>query len=156
MRTVGDGEIESVISWDGADVNREGSQLDLPVAYQDEMLSSYEFDGWMTDWKDKGHQVWRLGMKKDGECLPWLMEAELTNGRTWHIYVDSHTGDAFRSTLIDSEGNEKIRIEYSDYKETEGSRLPHQIQYFEGDQLLVTDRFSLVNITMAVPAGNRN
>lgn len=147
-RIVGTDEKRSSITWDGADVEREGPQLDLPAAFQDEILSSYEFDGWMTDWKDKGHQLWRLGMKKDGERLPWLMEAELTNGRTWQIYVDSHTGDAFRTTLIDSEGSEKIRIEYSDYKEADGFRLPHQIQYFEDDRLLATDRFSQIEVTM--------
>ena len=148
-RVVGDGETESSISWDGADVTREGAPLDLPAVYQDEILSSYEFDGWMTDWKAKGHQVWRLGMKKVGERLPWLMEAELANGRTWHILVDSHSGDAFRSALIDADGREKIRIEYSDYKEADGFRLPHQIEYFEGDRLLATDRFSQISVKMA-------
>ena len=148
-RIVGDADSLSLVSWDGGEVKREGPQLELPIAFQDEILASYEFDGWMTDWKDKGHQVWRLGMKKVGERLPWLMEAELTNGRTWHIYVDSHTGDAFRTALIDSEGNEKIRIDYSDYKETDGFRLPHQIQYFEDDRLLATDRFSLIQVTTA-------
>ena len=148
-RNVGGADSHSLVTWDGAEVKREGPQLDLPAAYQDEILSSYEFDGWMTDWKAKGHQVWRIGMKKVGDRLPWLMEAELTNGRTWHIYVDSHTGDAFRSTLIDSEGNETIRIEYSDYKETDGFRLPHQIQYLEEDRLMATDRFSLISVTMA-------
>jgi len=130
-------------------LNREGPQLDLPVSFQDEVLVSYEFDGWMTDWKDKGHQVSRLGMKKIGDRLPWIMEAELSNGRTWHIYVDSHTGDAFRTALIDAEGNEKFRVEYSDYKEADGFRLPHQIQYFEENRLLATDRFSSVHVTMA-------
>ncbi len=153
-RLVGDGDFESLTTWDGANVSREGSPLDLPVAYQDEFLSSYEFDGWMTDWKDKGHQVWRLGMKKVGERLPWLMEAELTNGRTWHVYVDSHTGDAFRSTLIDSDGNVKIRIEYSDYKQADGFRLPHQIEYFDGDQLLAVDRFSRITVGMAASSSN--
>jgi hypothetical protein len=79
------------------------------------------------------------------------MEAELTNGRTWHIYVDSHTGDAFRSALIDADGNEKIRIEYSEFKENDGVRLPHQIQYFDGDSLLATDRFSRISVRMADP-----
>ncbi len=153
-RIVGDGDSESLTTWDGAEVNREGSQLDLPVTFQDEILSSYEFDGWMTDWKDKGHQVWRLGMKKVGERLPWLMEAALTNGRTWHIYVDSHTGDAFRNALIDSEGNEKIRIEYSDYKEADGFRLPHQIEYFEDNLLLAVDRFSRITVSMAASASD--
>lgn len=148
-RSVGDADSQSLLRWDGAVAKREGPQLDLPVSFQDEVLVSYEFDGWMTDWKDKGHQVWRLGMKKVGERLPWIMEAELSNGRTWHIYVDSHTGDAFRTTLIDAEGNEKIRIEYSDYKEADGFRLPHQIQYFEENRLLTTDQFSLIHVSMA-------
>lgn len=147
-RIVGDGENESVTSWDGANVSRQGSLPDLPAAYQDEFLSSYEFDGWMTDWKDKGHQVWRLGMKKIGEKLPWLMEAELANGRTWHIYVDSHTGDAFRSALIDADGNEKIRIEYADYKEVDGFRLPHQVRYFQEENLLAIDRYTRITVGM--------
>lgn len=155
-RVVSNGEVESLITWDGAEATREGPQLDLPVTFQNEILSSYEFDGWMTDWKDKGHQVWRLGMKKDGEHLPWLMEAELTNGRTWHIYVDSHTGDAFRSALVDSEGKEKIRIEYSDYKEADGFRLPHQIDYFEDDRLLARDRFSRISVSTAEPASGES
>ncbi len=147
-RIVSDGDIESAIAWNGTTVNRHGPQLGLPATYLDEILSSYEFDGWMTDWKDKGHQVWRLGMKKVGDRLPWLMEAELTNGRTWHVYVDSHTGDAFRSTLIDPDGNEKIRVEYSDYKVSGGFRLPHQIEYFEDNRLLAADRFSMIDIKM--------
>jgi len=57
----------------------------------------------MTDWKAKGHQVWRLGMKKFGDRLPWVMEAELSNVQVWNIYIDSHTGDAFRHSLIGPE-----------------------------------------------------
>ena len=58
------------MSWDGAEIARKGSQLDLPATYQDEILSSFEFDGWMTDWKAKGHQVWRLGMIYCSELKP--------------------------------------------------------------------------------------
>ena len=148
-RIVGGADDQSVVDWDGAEVTRQGLQIDLPASYQDEILSSYEFDGWMTDWKAKGHQVWRLGMKKIGDRLPWLMEAELANGRTWHVYVDSHTGDAFRNVLIDADGNEKIRIEYSDYKEAGGFRLPYQIEYFDGNRLLATDHFSRISVRMA-------
>lgn len=152
QRIVSDGVIRSVIAWNGAEVTRDGPQLDLPGAYQDEVISSYEFDGWMTDWKDKGHQLWRLGMKKVGARLSWLMEAELANGRIWHIYVDSHTGDAFRSTLLDADGRETIRIEYSDYGEADGMRLPHRIDYFDGEHLLATDRFSYIDVKLSESA----
>jgi hypothetical protein len=152
QRFVSGGATQSVIAWDGAELKRDGPQLDLPDAYRVEVFSSYEFDGWMTDWKDKGHQLQRLGMTKVGSRLPWLMEAELANGRTWHIYVDSHTGDAFRTTLIDADGRETIRIEYSDYREADGFRLPHQIEYFDGEHLLATDRFSQIHVKLAETA----
>ena len=148
-RNVGNEEARSMVAWDGAETKRDGVPLDLPIEFQNEVLASYEFDGWMTEWKAKGHQLWRLGMKKVGDRLPWLLEVQLTNGRTWHIYVDSHTGDAFRNVLIDSEGAEKIRIEYADYREADRFRLPHQIQYFEDGRLLATDRFSSIEVSMA-------
>ena len=35
------------------------------------------------------------------------------------------------------------------HKHADGLRLPHQIEYFEGDRLLARDRFSLIDVTMA-------
>ncbi len=71
----------------------------------------------MTDFKDKGNKSWRLSMKKLGDRLPWLMEAELPNLRTWRIYIDSRIGDAFRNTLIGPKDQEKITLAYSNSKE---------------------------------------
>ncbi|MGH8223451.1 MAG: hypothetical protein ACREQZ_10815, partial [Woeseiaceae bacterium] len=90
----------------------------------------------------------RLGMKKVGDRLPWLLEVELVNGRTWQIYVDSHTGDAFRHVLIDSEGKEGLRVDYDDYKEADGFRLPHRIRYYDEGRLLATDRYSGIDVVM--------
>ena len=145
-RVLSDGEGESITDWNGAVATRSGAALGLPVEIEDEILRSYDFDGWMTEFKSKGHQIWRLGMKKDGEKLPWLIEAELANGRTWHIYVDSHTGDAYRTALVDENGEEVLALQYSDYREVDGLRFPHQIQYFESQQLLATDRFERIDI----------
>lgn len=146
-RTVSDGVRNSTIGWNGAEVVREGEPLGLPVPFQDELLKSFEFDGWMTDWKVKGHQVWRLGMKKVGDRLPWVMEAELANGRTWHIYVDSHTGDAFRQALIGADGQEMIVLEFADYQESDGFRLPHQVRYFDQGRLLAIERYDHIEVT---------
>lgn len=148
-RSAGAGEDRFSVSWNGADADFQGAPLGLSADYLKEMLASYEFDGWITEWKDKGHRLWRLGMKKVGDRLPWILEVELNNGRTWHIYVDSHTGDAFRNALIDTDGRETIRIDYAEFKDADGFRLPHQIQYFERGQLLATDRFSDISVTMA-------
>ncbi len=75
------------------------------------------------------------------------MEAELTNGRTWQIYVDSHTGDAFRQALMGADGQEKIVLEFDDYRESDGFRLPHQVQYFDQGRLLATERFDHIEVT---------
>lgn len=145
-RMLSKGLLKSTISWNGAEVARNGPLLGLPVAYRDELLQSFEFDGWMTNWKAKGHQVWRLGMKKIAGRLPWVVEAELANGRTWHIYVDSHTGDAFRQALIGADGQEMMVLEFDDYRESGGFRLPHQVRYFDAEGLLATERFEHIEV----------
>jgi len=120
----------------------------LPASLTNEWLESWEFDGWMTDWNAKGHQVWRLGMKKFGNRLPWVMEAELSNGQTWQIYVDSHTGDAFRQSLIDPDGNETLVLEFGEYRDVDGFRLPHEVRYHDGDRLLAIDRVESISVTV--------
>ena len=147
-RTIRDGDELSTISLDGSVVTQEGSNSGITTAYTRDWLVSWEFDGWMTDWKKKGHQVWRLGMKKFGNRLPWIMEAELSNGQVWNIYVDSHTGDAFRQAMIGSKGEELLVLEFDDYRDVDGFRLPHQVRYFEGEQILATDHIERVTVSM--------
>jgi hypothetical protein len=151
VRRAGSGNEAAIVSWDGAALAVDGPPR-LPADFLKEFLASYDFDGWMTEWKDKGYQLSKLGMEKLGDRLPWLLEVKLSNGRTWRIYVDSHTGDAFRSVLLDEEGAERIRIDYADYRTADGFRLPHRIQYFEEGRLLATDRFSAIEVAMAADA----
>ena len=147
-RVVSKDAYTSTITFDGANIKHSGDgPLPLPVPIQNDFLASYEFDGWMTDWKAKGHNAVRLGMKKHGNRLPWLVEVELTNGRTWHIYVDSHTGDAFRVELVDDAGQPTIAVEYDDYREVDGTRLPYEARYFDGDRLLVADRYTEISVS---------
>jgi hypothetical protein len=147
-RMVQHGDELSIISWDGSELMKDGSLMSLPTAFTDDWLASWEFDGWMTDWKKKGHQVWRLGMKKFGARLPWMMEAELSNGQVWNIYIDSHTGDAFRQAMIGSQGEELLAMEFDDYRDVDGFRLPFQVRYFEGEQILATDHIERVTVSV--------
>lgn len=142
------------VSWNGAEVVRTGLPGDMPAAIQDELLTSYQFDGLITDWKEKGHSLRRLGMKKYGDRLPWVLEAVLGNGRTWHIYVDSHTGDAVRQALIDANGEETVAAEFGDYRDAGGFRLPHRIDYYDRLQLVATDRFERVTVEVDTAAAN--
>ncbi len=138
--------IASSVTWDGSEVVGDGEQTGFPAALVNDYMTSFEFDGWLTEWKDMGRRLKRLGMKKFGDRLPWLLEATLFNGKTWRIYVDSHTGDAFRVALIDSSNRETTVIEYSDYRDVAGYRLPHRVDYYDEDRILVTDRFDLIEV----------
>lgn len=145
-RTVTDGDRRSTIVWNGAEAAHGGQSFGMPGPIQEELLTSYDFDGWMTEWKDKGHQVWRLGMKKHADRLPWIMAAQLASGQTWHIYVDSHSGDAFRQALLGTDGQETLALEFSDYREVDGFRLPHEVRYLDGDRTLARDRFERIHV----------
>ena len=150
-RTTASGTASGTVNWDGAKVEADGSVMSLPREFVDELLASHDFDGWMTEWKDKGHQLRRLGMRKFDGRLPWIMEAELANGRTWHIYVDSHTGDVFRQALIDADDQESLVVEFDAFDEIQGYRLPTEVRYYRGKTLLATDRFDSIAITASEP-----
>ena len=140
-RMTADGRSSGTVSRESEKVQADGSLMSLPSEFMDEFLASYDFDGWMTEWKDKGNKLRRLGMQKLGDRLPWIVEAELANGRTWHIYVDSHTGDVFRQALIDADGQESLVVEFDAFDEVQGYRLPAEVRYYSGETLLATDRF---------------
>lgn len=146
-RTTASDQTSSTIVWDGETVQTVGASIGLPGEFIDEFLPSYDFDGWMTEWKDKGNKLRRLGMQKLGDRLPWIIEAELVNGRTWHIYIDSHTGDVFRQALIDADGQESLVVEFDAFDEVQGHRLPAEVRYYSGETLLATDRFNSITVT---------
>jgi hypothetical protein len=150
IRTIEKDDRSLSAKWDGetASFNDEAPML-IPKSVMNEILHGFDFDGWMVEWKDKGHHLWRLGMKKMKDKLPWVMEVELPNGQTWHMYIDSHSGDQIRTLIIDKDGNETFVIEYSDFKEIDGFRMPHQVRYIKNDQLLATDNYTNIEISMA-------
>ncbi len=146
-RIIDDGLNRSVLAWDGQLAVDDGSLGRLPNDIRVELLASYDFDGWMTDWKSKGHQTKRLGMRKLADRLPWIVESKLNNSRIWHSYIDSHTGDVFRHALISADGQEIIALEYADYRDVDGFRLPHEVSYHHGEQLVAIDRFHQITVT---------
>lgn len=107
--------------------------------------AGFEMDGWLVEWKDKGHKVWRLGMRPHRGQLPWLMEVEHRNGQVWEILVDSHNGDAFRFEKT-APPSPKLIIEYDGFADVDGVRFPHVIRYFADGVLLATDRFDNIEL----------
>ncbi len=118
----------------------------LPRDVDVAILKAFELDGWLADWKDKGHKVWRLGMIKDAQRLPWVLEVEHRNGQIWQMYIDSHTGDAYRLLLMNGDGEPAFGIEYDDFRDVDGYRFAHTVRYLNGDEVLAVERYESIRI----------
>jgi hypothetical protein len=123
-RTIQTADGVAVSSVNGGVVSRTGPSL-LPPEIEAAVLSAFEFDGWLMEWKDKGHQVRRLGMLRDGDRMPWLLEVEHRNGQTWHLYLDSHNGDIYRQVLLDDQGDPAFTMEFDEFRDVAGYRMAH-------------------------------
>lgn len=89
-----------------------------------------------------------------------ISESPVASARSFHAQQREDSGEfcfdiPFIFTilvLVDENGEEVLALQYSDYREVDGFRLPHQIQYFESQQLLATDRFERIDIERARPS----
>jgi hypothetical protein len=104
----------------------------LPGDLERHLLESFEFDGLFVEWPDKGHKVSMVGMQKIGDVLAWQLDLSQEGGRHWHLYVDSHTGDIVRASLLDDNDEPMYVIGQSDFRETSGFMFPHRIEYLDG------------------------
>ena len=137
--------------WDGNVVSySDETSMLIPITIMDEILRGFDFDGWVVEWKDKGYKLRRLGMKKMGDKLPWVMEADLPNDQIWHLYIDSHSGDQFRTALVDKDSKEIFVTEYDEFKLVDGFRMPHIVRYIKDGKLIATDTYSNIKISITV------
>jgi hypothetical protein len=138
-RTIGGGDSVSMAELDaeGAVQIPPGGSRGLPGKYEELVLASFEFDGLFVEWPDKGHEVDMLGMQKFGDVLAWQLDLVQDGNRHWHLYLDSHTGDLVRASLLDPDGNPSFIIDQSDFREVLGFRFPHQIEYLSGSEVLL-------------------
>lgn len=111
----------------------------LPADLERRLQNSFEFDGLLVEWPDKGHTATLAGMQKIGDVLAWQIGLEQASGTGWKLFLDSHTGDLVRAVLLDNEGQAMYVIAQSDFHETAGFRFPHRIEYMyaEGKPLAV-------------------
>ncbi len=143
-RVIGVGEDQSTaeLGADGSVQIPSDEFRGLPAEYETVLLASFEFDGMFVEWPDKGHEVDMLGMQKFGDVLAWQLDLIQGGERHWHLYLDSHSGDLVRASLLDTDGNPTFIIDQRDFREIAGFRFPHQIEYLTGDEeLLATERF---------------
>lgn len=138
-RTVGNGERVSTAELDAVgSVQIPSAEFrGLPGEYERQVLASFEFDGLFVEWPQKGHEVEMLGMRKFGEVLAWQLDLVQIGGRHWHLYLDSHTGDLVRASLLGPDGDPTFIIDQSDFREVAGFRFPYRIDYKSGSEVLL-------------------
>ena len=108
----------------------------LSTATETMLLDLFEFDGLFVEWGDKGHEVAMVGMLKIGDVLAWKLELRQKNGPEWNMFVDSHGGDLVKMELLD-DGDVRLAIRQSEFRDVSGIRYPHRIEYLDGEGVVL-------------------
>ena len=150
-RLVVSGERVSEAGFDGETVTLpDGDSRGLPAALEQILLESSEFDGPVVEWKDKGHQTRKIGMRKHGDVLAWGLELIQASGTRWNLLIDSHTGDLVKATILDESGAPVYVMVMDDFYDESGFRFPHTIEYYDGaNNLLAAENIEEIVISRA-------
>ena len=137
-RTVRLDEQISVAATSGDSATFEGMRgaLGLPDELEERLLSNFEFDGTLVDWKDKGHDLARrVHMEKLSGHLAWVLDIAKSNGSGWRLHIDSHGGHLLRQTLLNGQGEPLLAIEYGGHQESTANPLPQPFRLSSGTTL---------------------
>lgn len=145
--TVGDRISIAELSADGHRMIDSDIDRGLPAALESKLLQTFEFDGRLVEWPDKGHQVSMSGMQKIRDVLAWKLDLVQSSGQHWHLFVNSHGGDIVMANMLDQNEKPEYSIVQSDFRETSGFKYPHRIEYLDRDgQLLAVETFDEITI----------
>ncbi len=131
--TVGDRTSVAELSADGKPSMEPGVARGLPAALESKLLGTFEFDGRLVEWPDKGHEVSMRGMQKIGDVLAWKLDFVQSGGQHWHLFVNSHGGDIVMANILDENEKPEYSILQNDFRETSGFRFPHRIEYVDSN-----------------------
>ena len=131
--TVGDRMSIAELSADGQLTIDSGVPRGLPAALESKLLETFEFDGRLVEWPDKGHEVSMSGMQKIGDVLAWKLDFVQSGGQHWHLFVNSHGGDIVMASMLGENDKAEYSILQSDFREISGFKYPHRIEYIDSD-----------------------
>jgi len=103
----------------------------LPGHVEKTLSDSWEINGPLFQWKDRGHQVRIDGMLKVGTSLSWKLYVFQKNGQRRVLFIDSHSGDIVLTKYLDTEGRLLFSIHAQDFREVNGFRFPFEIEYLD-------------------------
>lgn len=177
QRRIGSGPGASVASRgpDGLTEPETGARRGLPWSLEQQLLQSFEIDGPLVNWKEKGHRLaGAMDMARVGDVMAWTLDLRQHEGQHWHVYIDSHTGMELRRVLLDGDGNEVAEMRFSDYRiaepdtpypsrfepehggqrvgffEQPGIVFPYHVEFLGPDgQTIATETFSDIEVEFA-------
>ena len=99
--------------------------LGLPEKLETMLLETFEFDGTLVEWKDKGHDLeTQVSMKKRPSHMAWVLDVLRSNGRRARFYIESHNGHLVEQVYLDDQGQEQLVVKYGGHRESQNNRLP--------------------------------
>jgi len=139
----------STLTFDGSSVLTTGPFVGLGMdeANQNQLFESFEFDGPIVEWKDKGHSASMIGMEKVDRSLAFKINLTQESGPDWNLYVASRGGGIVRAELLDDEKEPVLLITQADFAQTDGFRFAHHIEYRKPDgTLLAAEHFDAIEV----------
>jgi hypothetical protein len=86
-------------------------------------------------------------MQKLPGMLTWKIQINRNGGYYRILYIDSHTGDIVKSTVMNAHGERVLDVVEHDYRSIDGIRVRFAVDYRGPDgTLLASDRFDRVEV----------
>ncbi len=135
------------ISKSNKGVKIRGTPQGLGIEEERALLETFAFDTPVIE-LEKNRKVFKpLGMQKLPGMLTWKLEVDRPGGYHRILYVDSHTGDIDKFTIVNAQGAHVLDVGLHDYRVVDGIRVPFAIDYRRPDgALLANDRFESVKV----------
>src|SRR6266849_5082042 len=145
IKTGGSSRFESSKSNQGIEIR--GNPQGLAVAEERALLETFDFDTPVVGLERNRHVYKPLGMQKLPGMLTWKIRVDRHGGYHRVLYIDSHTGDIVKSTIMNAHGERVLAVVEHDYRSIDGIRVPFSVDYRGPDRtLLASDRFDRVEV----------
>ena len=89
-----------------------------------------DFDGFLVDYRDKGHTIALEGRQRSGAADVWKLEVTLKSGAVRYVYLDADTLlERRHETTIEVAPNRRVAttITFGDWREVAGVKFPFAI-----------------------------
>jgi hypothetical protein len=88
-----------------------------------------DFDGFLVDYRDKGHRVEYVGRERTGGVDTFKLKVTLKSGTVRHVYLDAATylERKQEGTITLPQGKVPLILTFSDWREVEGVKFPFAI-----------------------------